>query len=749
MKKLRIIIALLSVTIISAELVWIRIFSAEYFYTFAFLVLSVAVLGMGLGGLALRLFPKLNTSPAAFVMLILCAAAVLSGPPAVIKLQLDFTQIFTEWEMFLKIAGAVIILGSGFFFGGTALAYFFRQNSNEMPGLYMADLIGAGTGVLLVVLSMNYLSTPVTVFLAPLPVLAAAMLYGRTLWKIVPVLMVVSALYLSFNHTELLNSSKPERAPVIYTHWDAMSKIKVYEFDSTYRGINVDNASNSPVYQFDGNWDRPDSMKFDFGIDVSYLINKFDSCSFLSLGAGGGTDVLQALQSGACEVYAVEVNPHINYLMQHGELAEFSGNIYSDPRVKVITEDARTFIKRYNNKFDLIYSLSSNTFAALASGSFALAENYLFTKEAFADYWNSLSENGFMMMEHQFYIPRLTSELVEALIDLNIRDYRKHFAVYKLPRMRREMILLSKRPLDEETMRLAFGDVPTEAGNFSYLLYPAHDSLRGNIIERIAETGWRELYAESETDISPAYDNKPFTAQLGLWKNFRWDSLSAIKPFEFTGFPLSRIIILLITGIILFLVIPLNLLPYIKKGEKLKAAPWLYFFFIGAAFMSAEVILIQKFSLYIGASVYSIISVLIALLAGSGIGSMYSRRFSDKTAFTGIIVMLLLNITLIPWLLTYLVNYEILYRVIISVIIVLPLGFFMGMPFPKAAVRVGGLIDWGFAVNGAASVLGSVLILYFAFSYGYITALLLAGLLYSAAYFLLPREELQEKTVKI
>ena len=120
--------------------------------------------------------------------------------------------------------------------------------------------------------------------------------------------------------------------------------------------------------------------------------------TFLSLGAGGGQDVYQALQDGAKEIHAVEVISHLNELMQDGELAEFSGYIYKAPRVVVISEDARAYVRRFTNKFDLIYSFSSNSFAALASGAFALAENYLYTTEAFIDYWNALSENGYMLI---------------------------------------------------------------------------------------------------------------------------------------------------------------------------------------------------------------------------------------------------------------------------------------------------------------------------------------------------------------
>jgi hypothetical protein len=177
-------------------------------------------------------------------------------------------------------------------------------------------------------------------------------------------------------------------------------------------------------------------------------MKRFPRCAFLSLGAGAGGDVLQALSYGAAEIHAVEVIPHVNRMMTVDDtrgytkaiplppppakpaaagapvptplptatpkpvnneperlvsLAEFSGFIYRDPRVRVVTEDARAYVGRFENHFDIIYSLSSNSFAALASGSFALAENYLFTTEAFSDYWKALTPGGFMIFEHQFF----------------------------------------------------------------------------------------------------------------------------------------------------------------------------------------------------------------------------------------------------------------------------------------------------------------------------------------------------------
>ncbi|HPG40154.1 MAG TPA: hypothetical protein PLP19_15115 [bacterium] len=736
-KKYGFVIALLSITLIALEIIWTRIFSAEFFYTFAFLILSLAILGMGLGSLSLRLFRRMNDINKLWLLLSLTALLALVGPPAALHIGMEYGKLFTEKIMVWKFLLTVILLSAPFYTGGAALALIFKQYHQDIPRLYMADLTGAGTGVILAVVLMNVLGTQYAVFLASVPVIIASFLVAGSWRRIAPamLLLLVAASFPVAN--KLTAKPREERAPVIYTHWDAMARIKVFNYEEAYRGINIDNAANSPVYKFDGNWARPDSEKYQFGIDVSYLINLNDSCTFLSLGAGGGVDVLQALQFGAAEIHAVEVNPHVNEMMQSGFLADFSGHIYSDPRVKVVTEDARTYIRRFSNKFDMIYSLSSNTFAALASGSFAMAENYLFTTEAFKDYYNALSDNGFMMMEHQFYMPRLATEALDALTELGVENPRDHIAIYDLPQMRRNMILLAKKPLTDEIRNNAFAPLIPEYYPYIHLLYPAVDSLKGNLINRIVTEGWQTVQKDAALDISPCDDNRPYTAQLGLWKNFDIKKLGELSPWEFTGFPLSKLLIVFIMAVILVLIIPLNLLPYIGKHKKLGLAGWLYYFSIGVAFMVVEIVLLTRYTLFIGSSSYTIVTILFTLLLGSGLGSLCSEKFNNKTPFILIFVLLCLELVLIPSIQASLTGLPVWGRMLTSFICIFPLAFFMGMPFPKAAQRVGDLVDWGFAVNGAASVLASTGIMLVSFSFGLKIALVTGLFFYVIAFVLM------------
>ncbi len=821
----KIVIFLLSVSLVGLELVWTRLFSAEFYYPFAFLTLSLAILGLGLGALVVRLIPNLRRESLLGPILSFTALAALAGPPLVFRLEVDFNALFDNWAMAGRFVAIIALLSGAFFFGGMALASVFRRHHREMPRLYMADLTGAGVGVLVAVAMMNRFGTQEAVFLCSLPTLAAALLVSHRWQKILPATLVVATALLAITSAPLLERERQERGPVIYEHWDAMAKIKLYGFGREYRSFNIDNLANTGTYGFDGDWDRTEEERFEFGIDVGYLIDGFDSCTFLSLGAGGGTDVLQALQAGATEIHAVEVNPQINRMLLEGDpsgyvlpspepewlaakrreeeeaqrakeqeqaareekveegeatgaenettedeateatedeadgteepplpdpyevitMDEFSGHIYSDPRVTVVTEDARAYIGRLDSEIDLIYSLSSNTFAALASGAFAMAENYLFTTEAFSDYWQALRADGFLMMEHQFYMPRLVASLVDALQGVGVASPKDHFAVYDLPRMRRNILLLSKQPLTDEIRNHAFGELTEERFDQIHLLYPAPDGLEDHLIPRLVDEGWESVAADAPVNVSPTVDDRPFVGQMGLWRNLGREEDEGnerpkrLRMLEVFGYPLSKVLLIAILVVLVGLVVPLNLLPYLGKGPKLGAIPWLYFFAIGTAFMAVEVVLIQKYTLLVGPSAYSIATILMTLLVASGLGSLCAQRLGDRLAFLGIVAWLLLDVLVFRHLIYALGGLSMAPRILLTAALVAPLGFFMGMPFPKGALRVGELVDWGFAVNGAASVLGATAILFVAFSFGFSAALLIGAALYLVAFGLLSR----------
>ncbi|NQV42562.1 MAG: hypothetical protein HQ506_09425 [Candidatus Marinimicrobia bacterium] len=746
-------VALLSFSLLSLELIWTRILAAEFFYTFAFLVLSLAILGLGLGALTLRVIPKVDTMRSMRNSLLLGGVMILLGPPLVYRLGMSFSTLTGSLAMLGKLILVILILSSSFYFCGIALAILFKRFHTNISNLYMADLLGAGLGVIGAIVSMNIFSTPVATFLVSIPIFMAAMLNSNRLLKLLPGILVLLAIGASYNGHSLLKSAKPERLPSIYQHWDAMAQIKMFAYPGDEaRGMVIDNAANTPVYGFDGDFSLPDSGSEDmWGIPAGDLIRQFEACRFLSLGAGGGSDVIQALVEGAAEVHAVEVNPWFNKMLTEGDphgylssytdtlsselvtLPEYTSHFYKDSRVTVVSEDARAFIRRHPSHFDVIYSLSSNTFAALASGSFALAENYLFTTEAFQDYWIALSDSGYLMMEHQFYMPRLVSESLIALDILGVEKPKSHIAVYNLPQMRRKVLLLSKRPLETDFLQVALRDITEENYEDIHLVYPAVDSLKDNIYQRIVDLGWKEVADSLAIDISPNSDNRPFAAQMGLWKNLSFDKEARLLPYEFRGFPLTKLIVVIIIMVVILFIFPITLIPYLKKGPSLSLSNYGYFALIGFCYMAVELILMQQFTLLVGPSVYSVAAILMTLLISSGIGSRYSSTFESKVVFLAIIAWIFLDIVLFRYIVFIFGNFGQGIRIVATILLVSPLGFFMGMPFPKGVRHVGPLVDWSFAVNGAASVLGSTITILLVISWGYSIGLGVALILYGAA----------------
>lgn len=200
---------------------------------------------------------------------------------------------------------------------------------------------------------------------------------------------------------------------------------------------------------------------------------------------------------------------------------------------------------------------------------------------------------------------------------------------------------------------------------------------------------------------------------------------------------MSSAVLIMVLAVVVVLALPANLVPYFRSGPRLRTVPWLYFFCIGVAFMAVEIVLIQQYSLLIGSSIYCVATVLLTLLLASGLGSRRAVVASDRTVFLFIAAWLVLDALFFGLVATWCGAFPQFPRMVVSAVLIFPLGYFMGMPFPKGALRVGELIDWGFSVNGAASVLGSVLVLMVSFAWGFSLALIFAAAVYLIAFALI------------
>ncbi|MCE5246816.1 MAG: hypothetical protein ABFD84_13370 [Candidatus Polarisedimenticolia bacterium] len=728
------VVALLSIASIALEIVWTRVFSAEFFYTFAFLVLSLAVLGLGLGALAVRLWPRALREERLPWILFGAGLAALAGPPATLALRIEFGKVFLSLAMLARFVPALLLLAAPFFLVGAALALIFKKHHAEMPRVYMADLLGAAGGAALAVAAMNLVGVPAATSLAAVPLILAGALWERRLRATHAAALALAATLACFGGG-LPDVRKQIAAPVIEEHWDAVARIKIQEIALDYRNINIDNAANTPVERFDGDYSGRLAKQERGRFDAMGLVAARPRFVVGSIGAGGGAEVLEALIAGTGEVHAIEVNGTINRLMESGSLSDFSGRIYRDPRVRVVTEDARSYLRPRRGQFDLLVSSSSNSFAALSSGAFALSENYLFTTDAFEDFLRALKPDGFLVMEHQFYIPRAVGEALDALRRIGVADPARHLAVYDLPKARRKVLLLGRAPLAPRDLDVLFGPIAALKAEQTKVLFPrpADDAAPPHLLARVVTSGWESVAAEAPIDLAPCTDDRPFVAQMGLMRNLSFSKLTKVPDLEIQGFPLAKLLVLTVLGVVALTVLPALFLPYLRKGPALRAAPWLYFFAIGVGFMVVEVVLLQQFTLFVGSSAYTLATILLALLFASGVGARFAARLPDWAPFAGICGFVLLDVLAFHGFASALAGLPAWGRMVAAAAAIFPLGFFMGMPFPKAALRVGELVDWGFAVNGVASVVGSTAILLVSMQFGFRAALLVGAAFYLAA----------------
>ena len=134
--------------------------------------------------------------------------------------------------------------------------------------------------------------------------------------------------------------------------------------------------------------------------------------------------------------------------------------------------------------------------------------------------------------------------------------------------------------------------------------FPAADSVKDNTINKTVQSGWENVNTDSKINVAPCYDDSPFVAQMGKWSNLSIEAPKSAVLYEFMGFPLAKLIVIIILAVVLVIVVPINLIPFLKKTKGMKFSSWLYFILTGTAFMAIEVVLIQKMP-FIGTTVYS------------------------------------------------------------------------------------------------------------------------------------------------
>ncbi|GIV80619.1 MAG: hypothetical protein KatS3mg050_5013 [Litorilinea sp.] len=684
------------------ELALTRLLSTLYYPPYVFGVLSLAVLGIGLGAAGVAWRPawgRLRHVPRYMALAGLSALGVVA---------------LSVWTAGLSLGFVLVgLVALPYIWMGLALASLFAAASEASPRLYLADLAGAGLGALLLVPTLNALGALNGALLAAGVLTAAAwwMAGGlpgghgarlATAGLATALLLVGSNLAMGWLRPDMaaLASAKPiveglaGGGRIVATVWDAFARTDlVAPGDGGPYRLYLDGAAPSvmpPAKDNDYLWS--DIGLFPFATEQPERV--------FIIGPGGGLDIWFGLQSQAREMVAVEVNPASVTLVNR--FAAYNGDLYRQPSVRVLVDEGRSVLRREATHYDLIFLSQVVTLAAERTG-YALVENSTYTLEAFTDYLAHLAPDGQLAIKlyDELTLSRALITAVAALEQegLTERQALAHVAVFLDPDGEPPipLLLVRRSPFTRQQLSV-LAAVARQVGFVPLYLPQLYAEAPLRQVEAGAVT-FDQLVAAAEGDISPTTDDRPFFYQ-----------------FE-RGVPRGLRPLLWILGFVL--AVGAVGVGVVQRRVRPRAARWLpaYFAAVGLGFMALEVALIQQTRLFLGHPTLAVTAVLGVLLVGGGLGSGLAGRWWRGDSLPvlpalGVAVAGLAWLLGWPWLSRTFFQADLGVRLGVVVMALLPLALLMGMPFPlglRVAGRLGrSQVALAWAVNGVLTVVASV-----------------------------------------
>jgi hypothetical protein len=747
-------IGLMSFSALLLELGLTRLFSVVLFYHFAFLAISIALLGLGAGAVFAYLRREwLRRWRVGQLGARLCAANAVVIFAVVEIVVRTSVSLHIDWSNFGHLSVLYLVSAVPFFLTGLLFSVVFARHPSHITQLYGADLLGGSLACLALVPLLNLIGGPNTILFAALAVALAGVAWGNSRNGRIPALLSLALLVLivaNFRGSliDIVYAKGMKRETPLYAKWNALSRVEVDKWGDA-RAIVIDADASSYIMNADPHrWD--DAYRRNLMSAASSLANVLrPHGDFAIIGPGGGVDVLRAVANGSPNVTGIEINPIIATDIMRGAYADYAYHLYQIPEVHMHVSDGRSFVRNSRDQYDVVQMTLVDTWASTAAGAFALSENNLYTVEAFREYFDHLKPDGMIAITRwEFSQPRealrVVSQAKEALRQLGVPDSTQNFIVISDGALNvdgRPVLVLAKKSaftLEEQQAVLnhILGEMPGDSNLNLHVLYlPVTAGKPGMahpvFAELIRSQNSRAFSAHYAFNVSPVTDNAPFfffTLKPG--QVFRGSNRGGIDWKVNLGIAiLALVLIISIAAVIGFLVVPLLLASEARSGRSLRL---LYFIAIGLGYILAEIAFIQRFVLFLGNPTYALTVVVFLMLLSSGLGSVLSRRwFHHPTrvawAMAFIVVALVMYVRALPHLLEALVGLPFVSKLLLTALLLIPPGFAMGMPFPSGLRALSpqdsrlekyGAVEWAWAMNAASSVLGSVLAMVIAIQFG-------------------------------
>jgi len=768
-------VALMSFAALLLELGLTRLFSVVLFYHFAFLAISIALLGLGAGAVfACLRHHWLSRWSINQLGSVLCAANAIVILAVLELVVHTAVSLHLNWPNFWRLTALYLASAVPFFITGLLFSIVFARQPARITQLYGADLLGGSLACLALVPLLNFVGAPNAILLAAVVVALAAVAWaapGKRLASACLAAALLALIAINFRGllVDIVYAKGMKREAPLYARWNAISRVEVDQ-QGTGRAIVIDADAQTSLMNTDPHhWS--DGYRRNLMSAAPSVANVLrPHGDFAIIGPGGGVDVLRAVANGSTNVTGIEINPIIADDIMRDRFADYTYHLYQIPEVHLHVSDGRSFVRNSRDKYDVVQMTLVDTWASTAAGAFALSENNLYTVEAFREYFDHLKPDGMIAITRwEFAKPRealrVVSQAMEALREMGVENTTEHFIVVgdgPLDTDGRPVVVLAKKsPFTLEEQRAVLNHIEGTAGgdanlNLHVLYLPttadqpgmAHPAF-AQLIRGQDALAFSKAYAYN---VSPVTDNAPFFFfTLKPEQVFRGSDQGGIDWKVNLGIAILGIVLLVsVAAVFAFLVLPLALSPETRSGGGLRV---LYFIAIGLGYIMVEIAFIQRFVLFLGYPTYALTVVVFLMLLSSGAGSLVSRRwFGEPTrvvlALAFIVAALLIYVFVLPRLLESMIGLAFAAKLLVSALLLLPLGFTMGMPFPsglRALASDGdqthprhGAVEWAWAMNAASSVLGSVLAIVIAIQFGLTTTLACGAAAYALAILLLP-----------
>ncbi len=786
-------VALLSAATFLLQLALLRLFAVQQFYHFAFMAISLALLGFGASG------SLLSVRGRRFAPLPLCLGFGVTTVGAYLTINyLPFDSFSIAWDpkqpLYLALyflAAAVPFTFSGLLIGGELMAAGARGRSHLVYG---ANLVGSALGSLGSLVALNAFGGVGTVVLAALLGAASGGLFldrgvlrrpGGVAAALLLTLLVALGVGLLVRPPEMLAQRlSPYKtlsqlllaldSRLVFTEWDATARVDVVESPTIHSmpglsllapvgpppqaGLILDGGTLLPITELAPDADEAALLADHLPIGLAYRLRP--AAETLVLSAGTGLDVLLALAAGAQKVTAVEEHGLVIDILQ-GPYRDFTSGLYTDERVTGLERSSRVYARALEpHSFPLVMVALTDPHRPVTSGAYSLTENYLYTAQAFRDYLRALEEGGLLVVTRWLQTPPSESArlfgTVAAALEESGRDPKTHLAAFRS--LRTMTVVASEKPLSAEEVETVRAFL--QARGFDGVYYPGIEDTELNRYNILPEPVYHELFTEIlehpekvyedyRFDIRPTSDDRPFFFHFFKWRQTP-EILASLgrtwQPFGGSGFfVLVALLALVSLAAAVFILGPLLGSRLRRGGSGAREAgatlpTWrvlVYFACLGLAFLFVEVSLSQRFILVLGQPVTALAVILLGLLLFSGLGSFTVRCWPLRWALGALVLVVVLYPLLLPPFSALALRLPEGGRLLFTVLALAPLGYFMGLPF-AAGLRLverhnAALVPWAWAVNGSFSVISAVLAVIIALSAGFSAVLWLGAAAYAGA----------------